>query len=409
MARKSENRKKQNELALTPEESMELQMILDRISVQVAEGESFQVYLTSLRKLLEGRERMVAELLSGLARNPSPAGFKVFRTLADTVTDKALCKAVRQAAYRFAQKGFTIEEGEAPQERVVLVQREQKKAVGHLTMGPGTLWFLSGLVPSEVSGMNTLFMSFFENGYHKLVTRLIEASNKAYRELLATITGAMPGVKPCEIPLWHAARLFSDMVTFWEAPGENSKAAQLKRLLEPYHDPERLPYIYELMPPVDDPAERLREVKPEGFLGKMDVLWLLFPMDDLEPFHAQLLNLENSVLLVAEDIRQAQVDAVLRDAADSLCVGKRRMLLQRSFEEYALWWKAQGSEDLAKESFVIARHLASGYKASDNPAVKLLLGESLHHYWPGKESERDEPEEAAEPFFRTESGLFVPR
>lgn len=409
MARKSESRKRQNEPALTPEESMELQMILDRISVQVAEGESFQVYLASLRKLLEGRERMIAELLSALARNPSPAGFKVFRTLADTIADKGLRKVVRQAAYRFAQKGFAVDEEEAPQERVVLVQREQKKAVAHLTMGPGTLWFLSGLVPSEVSGMNTLFMSFFENGYHKLVTRLIEASNKSYRELLGTITGAMPGVKPCEIPLWHVARLFSDMVTFWEAPGEDSKPAQLTRLLEPYHDPDRLPYIYELMPPTDNLEERLREIKPEALLGKMDVLWLLFPMDDLEPFHSKLLGLENSVLFVAEDLRQAQVDTVLRDAADSLCVGNRRLLLQRSFEEWALWWKAQGSEDLAEDSFVIARHLASGNKPSDNPAVNLLLGESLRHYWPGDEKERHEPEEVAEPFYRTESGLFVPK
>ncbi|NTU48924.1 MAG: hypothetical protein HGA84_07985 [Syntrophobacteraceae bacterium] len=409
MARKSEGKKKRSQVALTPEESMELQMILDRISVQVAEGESFQVYLASLRKLLEGRDRVVVELLSELARNPSPAGLKVFRTLADGVTDKGLRKMVRQAAYRFAQKGLAVEQGDTPQERVVLVQREQKKAVAHLILGPGTLWFLAGLIPVGTSGWPTLFISFFENGYHKLVVRLTEASNKSYRDLLATASGAVPGVRACEIPMWHAARLFSEMITFSEAPGSAFEVEELTKLLAPFRNPEKLPYIYELMDPVDNPLERLREIKVEALLGKMDIQWLFFPKDELEPFHRKLLDLEHSVLFVAEDIRRVQHEAVMRDAADSLCVGKRRLLFQRFFEEQALWWKTQGREDLADESFVVARHLGSDSTVSENRAVILLVGASLRHHWPQEEESEDEPGETAEPFYRTESGLFVPR
>ncbi len=409
MGRKSENKKKKSKVALTPEESMELQMILDRISVQVAEGESFQVYLASLRNMLEGRERMIAELLSELARNPAPAGLKVFRTLADGVTDKGLRKTVRQAAYRFAQKGLAVEQGETPQERVVLVQREQKRAFGHLVIGPGTLWFLAGLIPEGTASWPALFMSFFENGYHRLVVRITEASNKSYRELLTTLSGAMPGTKACEIPMWHVARLFSEMVMFWEAPGTNPEVDELSRFLAPFHDPEKSPYIYELMSPVDNLLEKLREIRVEALLGKMDIQWLFFPRNELEPFHLKLLDLEHSVLFVAEDVRHAQHEAVMRDAADSLCVGKRRLLIQRSFEEHALWWKAQGREDLAEESFVVAQHLGSDSMASENRAVILLVGESLQHYWPQEEKDRDEPEERAEPFYRTESGLFLPR
>jgi len=331
MARKSESGRKRIDSALTPEESMELQMILDRISVQVAEGESFQVYLVSLGRLLEGRERMVTELLNELSRNPSPAGFKVFGTLADRVTDRRLAKVVRQAAYRFAQKGFALDRGETPRESVVLVQREQKKVIAHLVMGPGTLWFLCGLVPSEVTGLPVLFMSYFEGGYHKLVTRLADGSNRAYRELLATLTGAMPGIRPCEIPAWHAARLFSDMVAFWESPGDKSEANQLSSLLAPLQDPEKPAYVYEVMSPTDKSLERMRDMKVEVLLGEMDVLWLFFPRDELEPYHAKLEGLAHSVLFVAEDVKRAQVDAVMRDAMDSLCVGKRRLLLQRAF------------------------------------------------------------------------------
>lgn len=410
MARKSESRKKRNESALTPEELMELQMILDRISVQVAEGESFQVYLVSLRKLLEHRERMVAELLSELSRNPSPVGFKVFGTLSDIVTEKGLCKRVRQAAYRFARKGFVLVRAEKFQEPVVLVQRERKKTVAHLAMGPGTLWFLSGLVPSDPSGLPVLFMSYFEAGYHKLVTRLAEGSNRFYRELLATLAGAMPGTKPCEVPVWHAARLFSDMIAFCEAPADSPGAEELTGLLTPFSEPERLPYIYELMPPIDSPLERLRTIKPEVLLEKVDALWLFFPREELEPWHAKLLDLEHSVLFVAEDVRRAQVDTVMREAMEALCVGRRRLLLQRSFEEHALWWKAQGADDLAEGFFAVARHLSSEARASENPAVRLLLSESMSHYWPEEIEGRDEPgEEVAEPFYRTESGLFVPR
>ncbi len=111
MSRKQNIIKKgKDDLSLTREESDELQMILDRLAVQDPEGESFEGYLHSLRNSLSGRPLLAAALIDRLSRNPGQTGFRTFQTLEKTVETSPYKRNLKQAAYRFSQKGFTAAE-----------------------------------------------------------------------------------------------------------------------------------------------------------------------------------------------------------------------------------------------------------------------------------------------------------
>ena len=93
MSRKQSVIKKGKEdLSLTPEQSDELQMILDRLAVQDPEGESFEGYLHSLRNSLSGRPLVAAALIDRLSRNPAPTGFRTFQSLENNRGELALQK-----------------------------------------------------------------------------------------------------------------------------------------------------------------------------------------------------------------------------------------------------------------------------------------------------------------------------
>lgn len=120
--------KKQTPLdKLSELEKLELESIIDRISVQNPEGESFQNWLDSLKNNLSQRQHFVAVLLDTLSRSPTETSKKVFLTLKDCVRDKELKKLVRKAGYRFEQRGL-LEKEESP-EKVVIFSDKLLKSI----------------------------------------------------------------------------------------------------------------------------------------------------------------------------------------------------------------------------------------------------------------------------------------
>ncbi|MCX7821961.1 MAG: hypothetical protein N2260_00790 [Syntrophobacterales bacterium] len=109
-------------------EKLELEAILDRISVQNPEGESFHGWLNSLKNSLSQRQRFVTVLLDTLSKSPTKAGEKVFLALSDCVQDKNLRRVVRKAEYRFEQKGF-LKDRSLPQQKVVIFSDKALKNV----------------------------------------------------------------------------------------------------------------------------------------------------------------------------------------------------------------------------------------------------------------------------------------
>ena len=384
MSRKQSAIKKgKDDLPLTREESDELQMILDRLAVQDPEGESFEGYLHSLRNSLSGRPLLAAALIDRLSRNPAPTGFRTFQTLEKTVESSPYKRNLKQAAYRFSQKGFTAAGQTSAPEKVILIQGEPRKATAHLFMVQGTLWIVSALVPEATTGGYTLITAFLEDDFATFNVRVAEGSTqKLYREYLQALSTHAFGRRGLEIPLWHAARLFFDLLDFWTGKGSSTEQERAGDLLKRYHEPDRKPYVYELMPEIERPEKHFSELETEEFLEDMDLSWLRFGKEELSPYHEKLKALDSPLLVVPREVQAERSLDVLHDAAESLCVGAKRYLFRRFFEEQAMAFKLSGAEDKARWAWIAASNLAGQSPVGKNPVVSELVMYSISFYWP---------------------------
>jgi hypothetical protein len=406
MSKKADPKKnKKTESNLSAEESRELEMILDRLSVQNPEGTSLDNYLKSLVKILDGREDLVAALLERMGRKPAKVGFQAFVALKDIVRDKKLAKMLRQVGYRFSQRGFSAEEQAQQSDSVVLVQKEGRKPVAHVLPVNGTFWLFAALIPEAGYPAPTLVTALMEQDFERVFIKVTEGSQKNYREYLQKAGGYHADRKPFEAPVYHAARLFFELLDFCRKKETSPEQDQATRLLTPFHDPEKPPYAYELMPAVENPGDHLEEVDEVALLKTIDWSWLVFPKEEIAPYRQKMQDLENPVLVIPREIQEERTTELLKKAADELCIGKTRWLYQRFFEEQALWLKLSSRDDLAWSAWLVAQHLRSPGRVDDNPAVTQMVSLSMRQHWP-KDFEEKEPK--AEPFHRTESGLIVP-
>lgn len=407
MGRKLDPKKNRKpELSLSGDQCGELEMMVDRLSVQDPDGSSLENYLKSLMRALEGQEALAAALLDQLSRKPSPVGHKTFLALRDIIRDKKLVKVVKQVGYRFAQRGFATEPEALPVQNVVLVQREEaRKPVAHVLPVDGTFWLFAALIPESGYPAPTLMTAFMERDFQEVYVKMAEGSQKTYRGYLQKLGERHTDRKPCEVPLYHVARLFFELLDFCPNKEASAERDQAARLLNPFHDPAKPPYAYDLMPPLDDIKAELEKVDPTSLLNAVDWSWLVFPKTELTPYWQKVQDLENPVLVIPKEIQEERTVDALKSAADDLCVGKTRLLYQRFFEEQALWLKLCSRDELAQSAWIIAQHLQTEASASDNPAVRELVKLSMHYHWP---KEFEAAETRTEPFQRTESGLIIP-
>ncbi|MGA3116014.1 MAG: hypothetical protein ABSF90_16455 [Syntrophobacteraceae bacterium] len=410
MSRKQDITKKGKEhFALTPRESHELQMILDRLAVQDPEGESFEGYLHSLGNSLSERPLLAAVLIDRLSRNPSRTGFRTFQALHKTIEASAYKRNLKQAAYRFSQKGFKAAEQILAPEKVVLIQGEHRKATAHLFMVKGTMWIVSAFIPETLQGGYALVTAFLEDDFATFNVRVAESrTQKLYRDYLQELSAHAIDSRYHEIPPWHAARLFFEMLDFWTAQESYAQLERARDLLKSYHEPDRKPYVYDLMPEIEHPERHFSELEIEKLLEGMDLSWLRFGKEELSPYHEKIKALDSPLLVVPREVQIERGVDLLHDAAESLCTGAKRFLYERFFEEQAMAFKLSGAEDKAHWAWIIARNLADQSSVGKNPAVLQLLRYSLSFHWNEDFTSARKTEETPERERRTESGIILP-
>jgi hypothetical protein len=410
MSRKQNAIKKgKDDLSPSREESDELQMILDRLAVQDPEGQSFESYLHSLLNSLSGRPLLAAALIEKLSRAPSLTGFRTFQTLKKAVEASAYKRNLKQAAYRFSQKGFKPEEDVSAPAKVVLIHGEARKSFAHLFMLPGAMWIVSALVPESSQAGYTLATAFLEGEFATLNVRVAEASSqKMYREYLQVLTTHAIAGRGFEIPLSHAARLYFDMLDFWTGKNLDRGIERGRELFKRWHEPDKKPYVYELMPDIEHPEQNFAEFNVEELLKDMDLVWLFFQKDELSACHEKMKTLDSPILVVPKEIQAERSRDVLQDAAESLCVGEKRYLFRRFFEEQAMAFKLAGAEDKARWAWIVARALAGESPVGKNPAVTQIVLRSIEFHWPDDLKAARQTEAEPEPVRRTESGIILP-
>jgi hypothetical protein len=269
----------------------------------------------------------------------------------------------------------------------------------------GTFWLFAALIPEAGYATPTLITALMEQNFDGVYIKVTEGSQKNYREYLSKAGERDTGRKPFEVPVYHAARLFFELLDLSKKRETSPEQDQATKLLSPYHDPQKPPYAYELMPPLADPGERLDEVDAAELLKFIDWSWLVFPQEELTPYWHKMQALENPVLVIPKEIQEERTTDLIKRASDDLCDGKTRWLYQRFFEEQALWLKRSSKDDLAWSAWIVAQHLRTAAPARDNPIVSQMVTLSMHHHWP---KDFGEKERQSEPFYRTESGLIVP-
>lgn len=403
--KQSTHKKGKTEIALDRDEADQLQMIVDRLAVQNPAGESFERYLHSLRDALSGRPHLAVALVDKLSRNPSQTGFRTARALENIIGTSPYRRHLKQAVYRFSQRGFVLEGEAPPPGKVVLIQGETRKASAHVFHIPGTLWLVSALVPESGPAGYALLTAFLEDEYRAFTVRLTEGTQKIYRDYLQRVAGHAACRKPLEVPPWHGAALFFEMLDLWTGESASAERERAGALLARYREPDRKPYVYELMPEAENPETHFPEIDVEAFLTGMDLSWLRFTREDLVPFHEKIRELDSPLLVVPREIQVERTRDVIRNAADVLCAGKTRRLFQRFFEEQAMVFKLCAADEKAMWAWVLAQHLAGKSSAGENPAATQLVIYSLRHHWPDDFGEK---EPGASPERRTESGIILP-
>lgn len=408
MAKKQASKKQTlPEPLLTADEAAELQLILDRLAVQNPEGESFSNWLYSLEKSLEGRETLVAALLQSLSRSPSDVGFRVFDALQGLIREKRFVKVLRQAGYRFSQRGYEVASGEASTEQVVLVPTETRPSLAHMAVGPSSYLMLSVLVSPVQAGYSMGISAYFDPDISHLNAKVTATSVKQYRQFVQNVSDLFP-FPFCEIPLWHAARLLKEMIELAASPHVAPDLREADQLLRSFHDPDKVPYIYELMPLVDHSQAAMRTLNAEPLFECVPWDFILFSKEEMAPFSQSIMDLDRSILVVPQEIKMERVSAVISNAIEALCVGKRRVMLQRLLEEMALWLKLSRQDDVAHTAWVIAQHIKNTTSSlGDNVLLQQLVFLSLKEYWPEDFMTREEAVEASQPYRETESGLIV--
>ncbi len=404
-SKKAATKKGKDQLALTPEETSELEMIFDRLAVQAPEGESFEGYLKTLCNSLSQRPVLAAVLVEKLSRSPNPTGFRTFQALEAILEASPHRRSAKQAAFRFSQKGFSSAPDQSASKTVVLIRDEQRKAVAHLFQIQGAMWIVSALVPEPSTGSYSLVTAFLEDDFSAFNVRVAESSGqKRYKEYLQMLA-AHSHRRPTEIPLRHAARLFFEMLDLWTGKGSYAHLERGRDIFARYHQPDAKPHVYELMAQIEHPEQFWAQVDVDSLIEGLDLSWLSFAKEELAPWREKLKNLDDAILVVPRDVLTQRSLALVRGAGDALCAGPKRLLYQRFFEEYAMTFELQGDAQNARRAWIIACDLAAGEPAGKNPAVSHMVIYSMKSFWPEDFPETAEPEERER---RTESGIILP-
>mgnify|MGYP006966061608 FL=1 len=399
--------------ALREDESRELEIILDRLRVQNPTGESLPNYLASLRAALSSRESLASALIEKLGGGPSAVGFQVLLALRDLFPGGAYKRLVKQALYRFSQKGYAEEPQAGAEREVVLVQKEERKAVAHLVPGaPNVFGLVLALLPEDrILGSNAV-SSFIAGGLALTDVAVVEGSPRNYKEMLREAMAFLPGSRPSEIPVGHAARLFFDSCAFNARSPITGEVEAAKMLFRPYYDPDARPYVYELMPPEPESVSlETGEVYAREVFAAAPMQGAFLDKEEIFPYFKRILNVEHSTLVVSQAIMKDRIRGLLAEAVDRLCDEDMKRVYVRFFEELTMQFKLAGKDELARRSWIVTGSLREAARPSESAVMLEVAAGSMAYYWPDAiDRAVGRPEaQQPEPFERLESGLIIPK
>ncbi|ROR03293.1 hypothetical protein [Desulfosoma caldarium] len=424
MGKKKESKKG---LKLSENEKAELSFFMDRLRMQDPQGPSLENCLRSLKQALARREVLAAALLEALSLEGSPVCFRAFCELQGIVRDKRLARIVRQAAYRFRQKGFvqpeplTLAEKSTP---VVLIKAEEVINESFMVVGVKEGLFHYGAFVHARDERQPYGVSLLLGAglvFHDLV--VVPMSRKSFRKLLRQAAEQMES-RIHEIPLGHLARLLETMAELGRLPNEKRvHVAKARKLLQPHALQDARPLFVQLWE--EKGRTPLRNIEMHDLVDFLTQNVSIIPYESLFPDSLALeavvhtlRTLQDSVIEVSEHLKRERVLEALRSATRRLLPLTACRLLAKHWEELALWWLMDSNEpNEAEKIFSLAEHVRtvedSGLSPILNRVVEMAC--AVFHKFITNDLESDfrrlhevtiAPEEE---LVQTSAGLYVPR
>lgn len=414
-------------LKLSENEKAELSFFMDRLRMQDPQGPSLENCLRSLKQALSQREALAAALLEALSLEGGPVCYRAFCELQGIVQDKRLVRIVRQAAYRFRQKGFAPPEALTSAEKstpVVLIKAEEVKSEGYMVVGvKDGIFHYAAFVHAKDEGQTYGISLLLWGGFVFQNVAVISISRKSFREWLREIAGDVES-RIHEIPLGHLARVLEAVVELGRLPNkQKARMAKARRLLEPHALRDPRPFFMQLWE--QKGLAPLRDIEIHDLMDFLTQNMLIIPYVTLfsdklalEAAVNALRTMQSSVIEVPEHVKRERLLEALQSATRHLLPLTACRILAKHWEELALWWLLDRNDPSeAEKIFALAQHAQS----VEDPGASAVMVRAVEmaflsfHEFITEDLEADlrrlyEDDEAAEKKLeRTPAGLYVPR
>lgn len=419
MAKKKPGKKKDKKKApeLGASEMQELDIIVDRLRVQTPDGESLENFLHTLRLTLADRPALVVSLLEKLSKEATSVTYQAYLALRDLIS-KAHARVIRQAEYRFRQRGFgaKAEAKQGPRsDKVVLVPSETRPAMASILSAEGHAWFASALVPRPYGEYCAVTM-ILDFSWHCQNLQILDGSLKQFKDLLRHMA-AQQGAGYHEVPAWHVAGLFFESLDRYPEQRSKPDAGRSATLLKPYLQTDRKPYPYDVLPEIAEPAAHIGGVNvPDTInaIGSVGLLLLLPDKQTLQPYWEKIRQADESVLVVSPELKRQQTETIIEKATNEIFSPDAIRFHRRFLEEQALFCHADKRQALARDLWIIAQHLRVIRNPSESLYLRRQVTGGFYFHW-RNEFIQGEPNEQpgneaqeADGLRRTESGLILP-
>ncbi len=331
----------------------EIQMIFNKVNSYIKEGrsedETLQFLQSSLSKDPE-RDESLIELLSNIS---DPKIAQVLFKMLLLTDDKRLKKAIRRSLYRLKSKGVLFEEVQLQQEPVFkpLPAEPPMAFINNYDF----LWdrFLILKIPSHLKPTIYIFGLINDNeGLIKIGVNYF--SKKEFLQFLEDIKkdSATPVI---EIDPHYGAFLLMEAYKLSIKKGDYLKNfSQFKPEIERIKKDFDKPLIYSYLNLGEFEQNDILLRKGRELLNK-DIFKTWFIEEDLiRPYVNEVLNAEDSRLILNETQRRERFMGIYERALFELFSGERRFIYKKRLEETAYFLLKIGMEEEARVSLAVA-------------------------------------------------------
>ncbi|MEJ5349782.1 MAG: hypothetical protein WHS46_13965 [Desulfosoma sp.] len=423
----SKKKKPADLLKISENEKAELSFFMDRLRMQDPQGPSLENCLRSLKQSLLQREALAAALLEALSHEGGPVCFRAFCALQEIVQDKRLTRIVRQAAYRFRQKGFVVCEASAPVQDsspVVLVKAQEMKNEAYLAASAKDHMFqYSAYVFSKSEDSPCVILMTLGAGFSCELLGIYSLSRREFKDKLRKIADFLESPIR-EVSLGHMARVHETLVSFNRIPAEyRTDVPMVRRLLEPYVLEDPRPYFLQMWD--QKGLAPLREVDLPDLVdfitSNLEVVpyeGLFSDKSALERWVTGLKTIQDGVIRIPRYLAEERLDKSLGEATRELFPLEVCRGLAKDWEEVALWTLLNEDDPFRVEKvFALSEHAQDLKDSGSSPVmrriVELAMAIFFNFFTPDLNADLRRLEkmekELDEGLKRTPSGLYVPR